>query len=100
MKRTCRCGYTFSLNAPAAQREFESYALVRDKDYGKFLESERKARQSGCESERLRAIARSSRHVGSVLECPKCSRLLLVKPNARGATKVATFYLKDDHTLD
>jgi len=81
MRTKCKCGYDFlQQQVHGGVTGFESYALIDDKNYRLFLRSEMKVIRADNEAARLRAIGRSSRYVGSVLECPKCSRLLLFKP--------------------
>jgi hypothetical protein len=78
----CKCGYSFSREAAKRPRKFESYAVVRDRDYPALIKSEMRVLRASGEDAKLRAIARSSKYVGCLLECPKCSRLLLLKPGA------------------
>jgi hypothetical protein len=77
----CKCGFNFSV----VERSFESYAVARDSDYAAFLKSERRIQTAKTQSAKLRAIARSSELVGSLLECPQCSRILLLKPGGEQA---------------
>lgn len=76
----CKCGYSFSqevLGKDACGRQ--SYAVINDKHYRAFIRMEAKVLQARGE-EKQRAIARSAKYVGSLHECPQCSRLLLVRP--------------------
>lgn len=82
----CKCGYCFSSEMVTEdEAKFESYAVISDKDYPVFIESEIKVFQCRDERTELAAIARSSGYVGSLLECPQCSRLLLIKPGIGSA---------------
>lgn len=83
----CKCGHVFEQEA-----DHESYALVNDKDYVKFLVAEIEVQQCADEEARQAAIARSSQYVGFVLECPKCSRLVV---HTAGA-KALAFYKRDE----
>jgi hypothetical protein len=78
----CRCGYQFAgLTAKAKPKpKPKSYAVIRDKDYRKFLKSEVRVLNAQDEPAWMDAIARSSKYVGSALVCPLCNRLLLVPP--------------------
>ena len=83
----CKCGHVFDQNA-----DHESYALVNDKDYPKFLVTEMEVHQCTDEDARKAALARSSQYVGFVLECPKCFRLVVHKAGA----KAVGFYKRDE----
>ena len=72
----CKCGYSFS----DVDRKFESFAVVRDRDYKAFLKSESGVLASKSKQAKMRAIAHSSELVGSLMECPKCSRTVFLKP--------------------
>ena len=88
----CKCGYTF-LATSIRSRKFASYAVVRDKDYQRFLKAEVRVLQAPAELEaKLRAIGKSSKLVGSLLECPDCARLLLWTPG--GGSKA--YYSRED----
>ena len=76
----CKCGYSFSGEAAKTGRKFESFAVVSDRDYQAFLKSESRVVRAENAQMKMWAIACSSEFVGSLLECPKCSRLLLAKP--------------------
>jgi hypothetical protein len=78
----CKCGYSFSSEAAKRHRKFESFAVVRDRDYQAFLKSESRVLVSKGEQAKMRAIAHSSELIGSLMECPQCSRTLLLKPGA------------------
>lgn len=88
----CRCGNTFSLAAPLGRRTFNSFAVVNDKVYSRFLRAESRVLLATETASKARAVASASVFVGSLLECPECGRLLLRKPNR---TSVA-FYLRED----
>ena len=74
----CKCGYVFS----GTDRKFESFAVIHDRDYQAFLESERQVSAAGSEAAKLKAVLHSSQFVGSLMECPRCSRTLFLKPGA------------------
>lgn len=81
---TCKCGYRFAEEALAAlegkrSQEYESYLVVNDRDYRTFLKKEVAARQARGLA-RTKALLRSARYAGQLLECPQCSRYLLIKP--------------------
>ena len=92
----CKCGYSYSHTKAAGLAEFSSYILVSDKDYPAFLKSETKVLQCPDEIKKLGAIARSTKYVGCVLECPQCSRLLLLKPETDSAPANPLFYKKEE----
>jgi len=84
----CKCGYAFSTERLRAlqtgeERPYESFAVVRDADYKKLLRREMKvveAKAKGKEAY-LKAVARSSELVGSLMRCPACGRLVLLTPH-------------------
>jgi hypothetical protein len=78
----CKCGYSFSSEAAKPDRKFESFAVVRDRYYQAFLKSESRVLASKGEQAKMREIAHSSELVGSLMECPQCSRTLFLKPGA------------------
>jgi len=92
----CTCGYLYSKHISRGVRKFESYALVDRRDYLAFLRSEMKVLGARSAGSRLRAIARSAEYVGDLLECPNCSRLLLVKPHRTCRRQAALLYKKDE----
>ena len=73
-------------------RKFESFAVVNDKSYQRFLKAEAAVLSADGEAARLAAIFRASKLVGSLLECPDCGRFLLSMP---GGTSEA-LYLRED----
>lgn len=77
---TCECGYAFSYTTSIRRRQFESFAVIRDKDYQRFLKLEQKVLEAPGQETFLRAVGKSSKYVGSLIECPECGRLLLIKP--------------------
>ena len=84
----CKCGYKFS----GADRKFEPFAVVRDRDYQAFLKSESRVLAARGEHAKMKAVARSSELVGSLMECPRCSRTLFLKP---GGADVVFFRQED-----
>lgn len=92
----CKCGYSFSGEAIKRRRKFESFAVVNNRDYQAFLKSESRVLRARGQLARLRAIARSSEYVGCLLECPECSRVLLLKPSAGSSDGGATFYMREE----
>ena len=80
----CKCGYNFS-GKTRLKREFKSFAVIDDENYRKFLKSELRVLQAKDLKAKLQAIYRSSKLVGSLFECPKCSRLMLRKPGKGNA---------------
>ena len=92
----CKCGYCFSREALEGLRKnvrkFESYAVVNSRHYMIFLRRELEVLKCHDENKKLAAIAESSQYAGSLLECPKCSRLLFLKPE----TGDPAFYKRDD----
>ena len=88
----CKCGYSFSTESSRSDRKFESFAVIRDRDYQTFLKSEVRVLASKNEKTKMNAIARSSEHVGSLIECPQCSRTVFLKPG--GADLI--FFQRED----
>ena len=88
----CKCGYSFSSEAAKSDRKVESFAVIRDRDYQAFLKSESQILASKGQQAKLRAIADSSELVGSLMECPQCSRTLFLKP---GAAELVFFRRED-----
>ncbi len=85
----CKCGHVFIGDSEGAH---ESYALVNDRDYPVFIASEIEVQQCTDDVSRQAAIARSSRYVGFVLECPQCSRLVL----HQAGVEPLKFYKRDE----
>lgn len=87
----CRCGFNFAkarlLNGKHA---YESFALVNDKDYRRFLRAEMKVLQAPDNASKSAAIARCAKYVGTVMKCPRCSRIGIADP----AGKLSGFYSK------
>ena len=77
---------------PIRSRKFQSFVVVSDADYQRFLKAESCVLQAVSQPAKLRAVARSSQLVGSLLECPDCGRLLLTKPDGDSDG----FYSRDD----
>jgi hypothetical protein len=88
----CKCGYVFSGEVGDPDWKYESFAVIRDRDYQAFLKLEMRVLGSKGEQAMMRAIAHSSRLVGSLTECPQCSRTLFLKP---GAADVVFFRRED-----
>ena len=91
----CKCGYRFALQATMRRRKFASFAVIDNGEYQAFLKSERGVLRARGERAKLQAIARSSKYVGCLFECPKCSRVLLLKPFARQSEGDWTSYMKE-----
>jgi hypothetical protein len=77
--RRCKCGYVFARLANR-RRQFASFAVVSDQNYQRFLRAEVRVLRAADGPAQLRAIARSAKYVGSLLECPDCGRLLFASP--------------------
>lgn len=85
----CLRGHVF---VPEARlRDRKSFAVIADATYRRFLGLERKVKEATTREERLKAIARSARMVGSLRKCPACARLVLVHP---GGVKVEYYALE------
>jgi hypothetical protein len=82
----CRCGFNFSDEKECG---FETYAVVQDEDYRKFLKAEMKAVACKSGDSRLAAIAHASQYVGTAYACPACDRLTLLLPAGRGELRYA-----------
>jgi phage pi2 protein 07 len=72
----CKCGHVIQ---PASSPP-ETFAVIRNSDYQKFIKSETRVLAAKDMDAKLRAIARSARLIGTMVECPKCSRTLFMKP--------------------
>ena len=90
--RRCKCGYFFSLTETGSKRKFESFAIVSDRDYQRFLRAENRVLRAKDEHAYFRAIGRSAELVGSLFECPDCGRILLTKPGGNPEA----FYMKEE----
>ena len=77
---SCKCGYFFAVATAIRKRPFSSFAIVNDRHYPRFLKAEDRALKAETPTEKLRALGRSSKLVGSILEFPDCGRLLILKP--------------------
>lgn len=77
----CACGYKFAYATPIGRRKFRSFAIVSDKNYQRFLKSELSVLTALNVEAKMRAIAKSSQYVGSLIECPECERVLLTLPD-------------------
>ncbi|SFJ44110.1 hypothetical protein SAMN05421753_12091 [Planctomicrobium piriforme] len=91
----CRCGYTFPVDSAMRNPAGRSFALIDDKDYPAFLKEEKNAMLATEEEFSLRAIARSCRYVGCLLECPECSRILMLPANSLEAAAEPQFYSRE-----
>ena len=90
--RTCKCGYVFSNTPSIRARKFESFAVVNNRSYQRFLKAEVVVLGAADGIAKLLAIGRSSKLIGSLLECPDCGRFVLYLP---GGSSEA-FYLRED----
>lgn len=87
----CTCGFDFmTARLTKGKDAYESYAIVNDKHYRRFLRAELKALQAPDSAAKLDAIARSAKYVGTVMKCPRCSRIQIADP----AGKLSGFYSK------
>lgn len=80
----CKCGHEFvhAVGGKATEELRSSYALIADRDYRKFLKLELKALQADTAAKRRAAILKSSKFVGFAMDCPKCKRLVIYRPEA------------------
>lgn len=85
----CLCGHVFVMESKLRDRK--SFAVIADATYRRFLRLERKIQEATTREERLKAIARSARLVGSLQTCPECARMVLVHP---GGEKVEYYRLE------
>src|SRR5438045_1700101 len=85
----CKCGYVFAVEKPSKERSFDSFAVIRDKEYKRFLKSEMAVLESTSKEAKLKAIATSSGYVGSIMECPDCGRFRFTVPG--GKSSVITY---------
>lgn len=88
----CKCGFNFvKARLAKGKKAYVSYALVNDKNYQRFLRAEMKVLQAPDKKSKSAAIARSARFVGTVMKCPRCSRIGIVDP----AGELGGFYKRE-----
>lgn len=68
---TCKCGFEFDHVPEVKKLEFESFALIRDQDFAKFLEAESKL----VETRAPEALNEAAQYVTTLYQCPKCQRI-------------------------
>jgi len=90
--RSCLCGYLFAPMMPIRNRKFESFAVVSDRSYQRFLKAEARVLRAAGQTAKLHAIARAAKLVGSLLECPACGRFLFDPPDG----SAGAFYLRKE----
>lgn len=73
----CICGYAYAEAARESRPAFESFALIDDKEYRKFLRAEINA----LESKQLPDIAKATRLLGSLVVCPECGVIRIAWPD-------------------
>ena len=93
----CKCGYRFAFTSSLKEREFETFAVIRSKNYRKVLALETRIGRSPNGEKRLSLLAKASRYVDSLIECPRCSRLLFVRNGVDGEAGT-TCYRKEAAT--
>ncbi len=98
----CKCGFCFTPEMLAkTKREFDSFAVINDKAYQRFLKRELEVVATGNGQDpdaHAHAVARASAHVGSIRVCPKCSRLLFLRPGTRAGEFYREVYQKEEGT--
>jgi hypothetical protein len=91
----CKCGYNFAAErlafARGGPRVSESFAIVNDRRYRKFMKFEIKA-WTGPKKKRLKAIGKAAQYVGTMYRCPECARLVVLSPDADDVE----FYVRED----
>ena len=96
----CNCGFCFSQESlVGAKREFDSYAVINDRAYRRFIKLELAAMASlevGDMVTYRSLLARASKYAGSIRVCPKCYRLLFVRPGARQDECVFEIYRREE----
>ena len=91
----CKCGYKFSFEPRPSWRKFVSYAVVRDKDYRSFLNSEIQVMKASNKAKNLPSIGEAAKLVGSLIECPQCLRLLLFRPGKEVSKNTPLFFMPE-----
>lgn len=87
----CDCGYAFKLGAELADREHRSFGVVADRDWERMISLETQWLSEPDPERRNQLFNRSSDLVGSLLECPRCQKLILIVNGERTVyEKVAT----------
>jgi hypothetical protein len=85
---TCACGHSIAIAGHRQKtRRAKSFGVIADRDFKKFITHEVDAANATSEDERLKSIARASRFITSLYECPNCSRLLHVVAEGHGTEK-------------
>lgn len=84
--KRCQCGYKFDHKPDLDEQEYRSYAVIDDKAYQEFIELETKVLASKTEEEHFKAIGKSAQYVGSLIECPECTGVLLRPPELPDST--------------
>ncbi|MBI1317789.1 MAG: hypothetical protein GC168_02425 [Candidatus Hydrogenedens sp.] len=80
----CVCGFNFALFL-ADGGELESYAVVSDAKYQKFLKREMKVLEAPEGSKKkYRRLFKSSQLIGSLQRCPECGSYRLLLPEEGG----------------
>jgi hypothetical protein len=91
----CPCGHLFHCLSRSEKPDYLSFALIDDRDYPAFLRYEMRVLAAPTRTEKLAAIARTVPFVGTILECPCCSRLLVLRPTGRpGADELQVYALE------
>lgn len=80
----CSCGYSFFhaalSHARGGKRSYESFLVVNDRDFRRFLKLELQAQSCTEEDERQKLIGWAAKYAGSLMQCPECDRWLLITP--------------------
>lgn len=78
-----------------SERQFVSYAVVRDKNYRTFLNSEIQVIKTLNEAKKLSLIGEAAKLVGFLIECPQCLRLLLFRPGNEVSKNTPLFFVPE-----
>lgn len=87
----CDCGYAFTLGAELADREHRSFGVVADRDWERMISLETQWLSETDPDKRRDHFDKSAELVGTLLECPRCQKLILIVNGERAVyEKVAT----------
>jgi len=91
----CKCGFRFEQVTDLDARSYRSFAVIDDGDYAALLRAERRVLAAKGDAARLRALGSSAKYVATMMECPECSRLVLVQTSP---TDKVIFYRRESES--
>ena len=91
----CKCGFSFAQAYLDKVDILDQFGVVHDKDYSRLMRMESKTLDEKDKQKRLKRILKSSQYVGSLVRCPKCLRLRLLKPEKRYGDCEPEYYVRE-----